>query len=83
VSSGELREFVDLLLLRGGAPLDSCEFLFDVRNDVDVPHVNLWIRHASDVEFGGSCSVSPGRMMSGAFIFMRTTCLLSHGTCGG
>ncbi|CAD6228849.1 unnamed protein product [Miscanthus lutarioriparius] len=46
VSSGELREFVDhLLLLRGGAPLDSCEFLFDVRDDVDVPYVNLWIRH--------------------------------------
>ncbi|XP_021312342.1 putative F-box/LRR-repeat protein At3g44810 [Sorghum bicolor] len=46
VSSGELREFVDhLLLLRGGAPLDSCEFWFDVRDDVDVPHVNLWIRH--------------------------------------
>ncbi|KAF8711286.1 hypothetical protein HU200_029307 [Digitaria exilis] len=46
VSSGELREFVDhLLLLRSGAPLDSCEFLFDVREDADVPHVNLWIRH--------------------------------------
>ncbi|CAL4931338.1 unnamed protein product [Urochloa decumbens] len=46
VSSGELREFVDhLLLLRGGAPLDSCEFMFDVRADADVPHVNLWIRH--------------------------------------
>jgi hypothetical protein len=46
VSSGELREFVDhLLLLRGGAPLDSCEFMFDVRDDADVPHVNLWIRH--------------------------------------
>ena len=46
VSSRELREFVDhLLLLRGGAPLDSCEFWFDVRDDVDVPHVNLWIRH--------------------------------------
>ncbi|CAN6294854.1 unnamed protein product [Urochloa humidicola] len=45
-SSGELREFVDhLLLLRGGAPLDSCEFRFDVRADADVPHVNLWIRH--------------------------------------
>ncbi|KAF8730860.1 hypothetical protein HU200_016727 [Digitaria exilis] len=36
VSSGELRD---------GAPLDSCEFLFDVREDADVPHVNLWIRH--------------------------------------
>ncbi|XP_021316736.1 F-box/LRR-repeat protein At3g59200 isoform X2 [Sorghum bicolor] len=46
VSSAELREFVDhLLLLRGGAPLDSCEFMFDVRDDADVPHVNLWIRH--------------------------------------
>ncbi|KAF8711284.1 hypothetical protein HU200_029305 [Digitaria exilis] len=46
VSSGELREFVDhLFLLRSGTTLDSCEFMFDVRDDGDVPHVNLWIRH--------------------------------------
>nr|CAB3491213.1 unnamed protein product [Digitaria exilis] len=63
VSSGELREFVDhLLLLRSGAPLDSCEFLFDVREDADVPHVNLWIRHVI------RCQVRR----------LKLTCLLEH-----
>ena len=38
VSSGELREFVDhLLLLPGGAPLDNCEFLFDVHDPARHP----------------------------------------------
>ncbi|TVU25716.1 hypothetical protein EJB05_28221 [Eragrostis curvula] len=44
----ELREFVDhLLLLRGRASIDRCEFMFNVPADCDddVPHVNLWIRH--------------------------------------
>ncbi|WVZ53594.1 hypothetical protein U9M48_004512, partial [Paspalum notatum var. saurae] len=47
-TSGELREFVDhLLLLRGHSPLDTCLLMFNVPEDADadVPHVNLWIRH--------------------------------------
>ncbi|WVZ53623.1 hypothetical protein U9M48_004537, partial [Paspalum notatum var. saurae] len=47
-TSGELREFVDhLLLLRGHTPLDTCLLMFNVPEDADadVPHVNLWIRH--------------------------------------
>ncbi|GJN28019.1 hypothetical protein PR202_gb16099 [Eleusine coracana subsp. coracana] len=45
---GDLREFVDhLLLLRGRSPIDTCEFMFNVpvTCEDDVPHVNLWIRH--------------------------------------
>ncbi|GJN06669.1 hypothetical protein PR202_ga24423 [Eleusine coracana subsp. coracana] len=45
---GDLREFVDhLLLLRGRSPIDTCEFMFNVpvACEDDVPHVNLWIRH--------------------------------------
>ncbi|CAM0874787.1 unnamed protein product [Alopecurus aequalis] len=42
----ELREFVNhLLLLRARAPIDTCEFRFDVIADDDVPRVGLWIRH--------------------------------------
>ncbi|KAK1646550.1 hypothetical protein QYE76_064355 [Lolium multiflorum] len=42
----DLREFVShLLLLRAGAPIDTCELRFDVVSDDDVPRVSLWIRH--------------------------------------
>ncbi|KAJ1255677.1 hypothetical protein BS78_K173100 [Paspalum vaginatum] len=45
-SVGEVRGFVDnLLLLRGRAPLDRCEFCLKDRDD-DTGRVNLWIRHA-------------------------------------
>ncbi|KAJ1275015.1 hypothetical protein BS78_05G104600 [Paspalum vaginatum] len=46
---GEMREFVDnLLLLRGRAPLDRCEFCLDDSDDSDddTGRVNLWIRQA-------------------------------------
>ncbi|KAJ1274863.1 hypothetical protein BS78_05G092700 [Paspalum vaginatum] len=43
----EHREFVDhLLLLRGGSPLDTCEFRFAEFDSDDEPRVNLWVRHA-------------------------------------
>lgn len=43
----EHREFLDhLLLLRGGSPLDVCEFGFTGFQDDDVPRVNLWFHHA-------------------------------------
>ncbi|KAL6868154.1 hypothetical protein ACP4OV_014999 [Aristida adscensionis] len=44
----DLRRFVEyLLLLRGGAPLDTCELqIGDFRGRDDVPRVNLWFRHA-------------------------------------
>lgn len=42
----EHREFVDhLLLLRGGSPLDSCEFRFPEFDSDNEPRVNLWVRH--------------------------------------
>ncbi|KAJ1274883.1 hypothetical protein BS78_05G093800 [Paspalum vaginatum] len=41
------REFVDhLLLLRGGSPLDTCEFVFGDFDNGDELRVNLWVRHA-------------------------------------
>ncbi|WVZ51739.1 hypothetical protein U9M48_002853 [Paspalum notatum var. saurae] len=41
------RELMDhVLLLRGGPPLDTCEFRFGDFQDEDVPRVNLWLRHA-------------------------------------
>ncbi|WVZ53777.1 hypothetical protein U9M48_004674 [Paspalum notatum var. saurae] len=41
------REFVDhLLLLRGGSPLDTCEFRFCEFDGYDEPQVNLWVQHA-------------------------------------
>ncbi|WVZ53769.1 hypothetical protein U9M48_004667 [Paspalum notatum var. saurae] len=40
------REFVDhLFLLRGGSPLDTCEFRFGDFDDDDGPRVNIWVRH--------------------------------------
>ncbi|RCV30744.1 hypothetical protein SETIT_6G119800v2 [Setaria italica] len=43
----ELREFVDhVLLRRGDAPLDTCDFRFGEFQQEDVPHVNQWLRHA-------------------------------------
>ncbi|CAD6258566.1 unnamed protein product [Miscanthus lutarioriparius] len=41
----EHREFLDHLLLRGGSPLDFCEFIFTEFQYDDVPRVNLWFRH--------------------------------------
>ncbi|KAL6658189.1 hypothetical protein ACP70R_003775 [Stipagrostis hirtigluma subsp. patula] len=50
-SMQEIREVVDhLLLLRGGAPLETCEFRLEALADDfshgDVLRVNLWFRHA-------------------------------------
>ncbi|TVU26413.1 hypothetical protein EJB05_28959 [Eragrostis curvula] len=35
-----------LLLLRGGSPFDAFDLRFLFCEDSDVPHVNLWVRHA-------------------------------------
>ncbi|BAT13099.1 Os11g0202300 [Oryza sativa Japonica Group] len=44
------KEFLDrLLLLRDGAPLDTCVLMFDYYGDMDIEdtaRVNLWFRHA-------------------------------------
>ncbi|WVZ89167.1 hypothetical protein U9M48_035604, partial [Paspalum notatum var. saurae] len=43
----ECQEFMDhVLLLRGGSPIDTCEFWFGDFQHEDVPRVNLWLRHA-------------------------------------
>ncbi|KAG2626076.1 putative F-box/LRR-repeat protein At3g28410 [Panicum virgatum] len=43
----EHREFVDnLLLSRGGLPLDTCEFNFGPVQRNDAPRVNSWLRYA-------------------------------------
>ncbi|KAK3159041.1 hypothetical protein QOZ80_2AG0144940 [Eleusine coracana subsp. coracana] len=43
----ECHRFLDhLLLLRGHAPIDTCDLSFDDFSKRDVPYLNLWIRYA-------------------------------------
>ncbi|TVU16764.1 hypothetical protein EJB05_36919 [Eragrostis curvula] len=44
---GGIPSFMEhLLLLRGGSPFDAFDLRFLLYDDNDVPHVNLWVRHA-------------------------------------